>query len=236
MWKNASFIIEAKSDHVFLYTMEQMKKHLKATAFLDFENPIFEAYCASIPTHLKQVELAQFLYLKVRDGFLYDPYHLDIRPEGLVASTICLKKRAWCVEKSIVLAALARKVGIPSRLGFAIVVNHIGVEKLLAYLKKEEIVFHGYVELLLENRWVKCTPAFDKRICALAKVEPLEWDGKSDSMFQAFDNERKFMEYIHFYGEFDDVPVELMNLEMKKYYPHLFERAYNSNEFSFRHL
>lgn len=216
--------------------MEHMEKYLKSTDFLDFEHPTFNAYCASIPNDLSQVELAKWLYLKVRDGFLYDPYHLDLRPEGLVASAICTKKRAWCVEKSIVLAALARKCGIPSRLGFANVVNHIGVEKLLSYLQKEEIVFHGYVELFLENRWVKCTPAFDKRICALSKVEPLEWDGKTDSMFQAFDDQRKFMEYTHFYGEFEDVPVDLMNLEMKKHYPHLFEKEYDSREFSFHHL
>lgn len=216
--------------------MEHMEKYLKSTDFLDFEHPTFNTFCASIPNELSQVELVKWLYLKVRDGFLYDPYHLDLRPEGLVASTICTKKRAWCVEKSIVLAALARKYGIPSRLGFANVINHIGVEKLLTYLQKKEIVFHGYVELFIENQWVKCTPAFDKRICALSKVEPLVWDGKTDSMFQAFDDQRKFMEYTHFYGDFEDVPVDLMNLEMKKHYPHLFEKTYDSREFSFHHL
>jgi transglutaminase-like putative cysteine protease len=216
--------------------MAHVDTYLQATAFLDFEDPIFSAYCASIPTGLAPVEVAKLLYLKVRDGFLYDPYHLDIRPSGLIASQICIKKRAWCVEKAIVLAAAARKFGIPSRLGFAIVVNHIGVEKLRTYLQKEEIVFHGYVELFLEDRWVKCTPAFDKRICALSKVEPLDWDGKTDSMFQAFENERQFMEYVHFYGEFEDVPVALMNSEMKKHYPQLFEKEFSSKVFSFYHL
>ena len=55
-------------------------------------------------------------------------------------------------------------------------------------------------------------------------------------MFQEFDKDRKFMEYLHFYGEFDDVPIELMNREMKKYYPHLFEKEYNTKAFSFKHL
>jgi hypothetical protein len=44
------------------------------------------------------------------------------------------------------------------------------------------------------------------------------------------------MEYLHFYGIFSDVPIELMNAEMKKYYPHLFESAFNEKEFSFLHL
>ena len=55
-------------------------------------------------------------------------------------------------------------------------------------------------------------------------------------MFQEFDKDRKFMEYLHFYGEFDDVPIELMNLEMRKYYPHLFEKEYDTKVFSFKHL
>ena len=119
---------------------------------------------------------------------------------------------------------------------FKIVKNHIGIEKLLTYLKKEEIVFHAYVEVYLNEKWVKCTPAFDKRVCLLSGVKPLDWDGENDSMFQEFQNDKKFMEYVFFYGEFDDVPIDLMNHEMKKNYPHLFEKEYHSREFSFHHI
>jgi hypothetical protein len=63
----------------------------------------------------------------------------------------------------------------------------------------------------------------------------LHWDGKNDSLFQEFVKGQKYMTYDHFYGVFDDVPMELMNLEMKKYYPHLFENTYDSKEFSFYH-
>lgn len=175
------------------------------------------------------------LYYYVRDQFLYSPFHLDIRPQALIASEIVEQSRAWCVEKSIVLAACLRKIGIPSKLGYAIVVNHIGTDKLEKFLGRKEIVFHGYVSLFINNKWVKCTPAFDQRVCKINKVSPLDWDGKSDSMFQAYEGADKFMEYVHFYGEFDDVPIQLMNTEMKKYYPHLFEKEYNTKEFSFFH-
>jgi transglutaminase-like putative cysteine protease len=167
---------------------------------------------------------------------LYDPYHLDLTPNGLKASSVTSKKRAWCVEKSTLLAALARKFNIPSRLGYAIVNNHIGVDKLVAYLGREEIVFHGFTELYINDKWVKCTPAFDRRICAISRVSSLDWDGENDSLFQEFDAGRKFMEYLHFYGTFSDVPLELMNSEMKKYYPHLFENVYHTKEFSFLHI
>lgn len=214
-----------------------MKEYLQETAFLNFNHSAFDQFCNSIDAQgLSQQEIAIQLYTLVRDAFLYDPYHLDLTESGLTASNVLKKKRAWCVEKSSVLAALARKFNIPSRLGYAIVTNHIGVERLTSYLKREEIVFHGYVELFLNKKWVKCTPAFDQRICTLTKVPVLDWDGETDSMFQAFEGTHKFMEYLHFYGEFADVPIELMNSEMKKYYPHLFEEKYDSREFSFYHL
>jgi hypothetical protein len=55
-------------------------------------------------------------------------------------------------------------------------------------------------------------------------------------MFQEYDKKAKFMEYIHHYGSFSDVPIELMNFEMKRYYPHLFEKEFVSKEFSFYHI
>jgi len=210
-----------------------MDEFLKDTSLLDFNNSAFERFTENIDASGSPTDTAIKLYFLVRDTFLYDPYHLNLTHEGLKASNVLAKKRAWCVEKSTVLAACARKFGIPSKRGYAIVVNHIGVEKLTTYLKRSEIVFHGFVELYLEDKWVKCTPAFDKRICRISGVTPLDWDGQSDSMFQAFNQNNQFMEYIHFYGSFNDVPVDLMNAEMKKYYPHLYENEHNTKEFSF---
>lgn len=215
--------------------MKELQQYLKSTELIDAEHPAIREFVADIDQQVTKREQAVALYYKVRDHFLYDPYHLDLRPGALKASEILKKKRAWCVEKSIVLAAGLRALNIPSRLGYGIVVNHIGVEKLTAYLKREEIVFHGYVEVFLDGKWVKTTPAFDRKVCRLSGVTPLEWDGKEDAMFQAYEGDHKFMEYVHFYGTFEDVPVDLMNREMKKYYPHLFDKQYDSKEFSFFH-
>lgn len=206
---------------------------VEATFFLDFESEDFSDFCASIPQKDSPKEQAIAIYEHVRDSFLYDPYHLDLRKNSLKASSIVSKKRAWCVEKAIVTCSAFRKFGFPARLGFGIVKNHIGVEKLVSYLQREEIVFHGFVEVFVEGNWSKCTPAFDPRICKISGVEVLNWDTETDSLFQAFKGEEKFMEYLHFYGVFDDVPSELMHSEMKKYYPHLFTNPIDTKAFSF---
>lgn len=210
-----------------------MEEYLIETAFLQKNHPSTVAFCATINQQQTKKEIALQLYYKVRDAFLYDPFHLNLTENALQSSLIFTKNRAWCVEKAIILATCARHFDIPSRLGYAIVVNHIGSEKLLHYLRREEIVFHGYVELFLNGKWIKCTPAFDQRICRISKVAPLDWDGENDSLFQAFEDAQKFMEYKHDYGTFSDVPIDLMNAEMKKYYPHLFLERIVTKEFSF---
>lgn len=215
---------------------QDLDKFLFATSFLELEEEQLQTLIKEFKALDSNIQKAIALYYKVRDLFLYDPYHLDLRFDALRSSTILQKKRAWCVEKSIVLVAGLRALNIPAKLGYGIVINHIGVERLTKILRRKEIVFHGYVEVFLEGKWVKTTPAFDKRICRFAGVKPLAWDGKTDALLQAFSGDNHFMEYVHFYGSFDDVPIQLMNDEMNKYYPHLFEQSYNTRQFSFFHL
>ena len=207
---------------------------LEETETLDFLHPAVQAYVAGLRDLPTKKEQAIAVYLRVRDGFLYDPYHLDLRKDALTASTILEKSRAWCVEKSIVCCAALRALEIPARLGFGIVKNHIGVEKLVGYLRKDEIVFHGFVEVFLDGKWTKCTPAFDRRICRLNRVEPLSWTGEEDSLLQEYRGEERYMEYLHFYGVFADVPLQLMHEEMYTHYPHLFHDPVDTAAFSFR--
>ena len=47
------------------------------------------------------------------------------------------------------------------------------------------------------------------RICDVLGVKPLEFDGRTDSLFQPFDNAgRRHMEYVVDRGTFPDVPFE----------------------------
>ena len=76
--------------------------------------------------------------------------------------------------------------------------------------------------MFLDGKWVKATPAFNKRLCDFLGVDPIEFDGTSDAIFQEYDRAGNvFMEYLHDYGAFDDVPYELFLDELDKHYPHL---------------
>lgn len=169
-------------------------------------------------------ETAVRLYYAVRDGWRYDPYQLDFRPDKMLASAMLVRQKGHCVEKATLYAALCRAVGIPSRLRFANVRNHIGTARLEEFLGSNLLVFHGMTEVELEGRWVKATPAFNKELCAHLGVLPLEFDGLEDSIFQEFDPQAgRFMVYEHDYGAFDDLPRQLMIDSIKAHYGHLFD-------------
>jgi hypothetical protein len=200
-----------------------MENYLSPTEFIDSDHESVREFAErSVDGATTDIERAVNLYYAVRDGFQYDPYVLDLRREALRASTLLTKTRGYCVEKAILLAASARAVGIPARLSFYIVRNHIATEKLAKALEKDYLVFHGAAEMNLDGKWVKATPAFNKRLCDFLGVEPIEFDGRSDAIFQEYDRKGNvFMEYLHDYGAFDDMPYEMFLDELDKHYPHL---------------
>ena len=200
-----------------------MENFLTPTEFLDSDHESVRDYAARNTSGAKtDIERAIKLYYAVRDDFQYDPYVLDLRRESLRASKLLTKKRGYCVEKAVLLAASARAVGIPSRLSFYIVRNHIATEKLAKALEKDYLVFHGAAEMFLDGKWVKATPAFNRRLCDFLGVDPIEFDGTSDAIFQEYDRKGNvFMEYLHEYGAFDDMPYQMFLDELEKHYPHI---------------
>lgn len=204
-----------------------MEEYLQTTEFLDFDNDhVFEFAERNASGAKSDREKAVKLYYAVRDGFQYNPNILDLRREGLKASDLLNRTRGYCIEKAVLLAAAARAVGVPSRLSFYIVRNHIATDKLEKMLEKNYLVFHGAAEMYLDGTWLKTTPAFDKNLCDYLKVYALEFDGSADSVFQEFDKSGNvFMEYLHEYGAFADLPYELYLSELRKHYPHIFENG-----------
>lgn len=156
-----------------------------------------------------EVERAVKLYYAVRDGVRYDPYQIDVSVAGMKASATLERKRGWCVSKAVLLAACCRSLGIPARLGFADVRNHLSTARMRERMKTDVFFWHGYTEMLLDDRWVKATPAFNIELCKKLRLLPLEFDGKSDSLYHPFDAEgRRHMEYVRRRGVYSDLPLE----------------------------
>lgn len=197
--------------------------YLQPTPFIDSDAPTVAEYARSVVGDAKtDVEQGVKLYYAVRDPIRYDPYAIVLDPGAYKASAVLAAKAGFCIQKAILLAAVARAVGIPSRLGYADVRNHLTTERLRNLMGTDVFAFHGYTELCLDGQWVKATPAFNRSLCERFKVRPLEFDGQNDSIFHPFDVEgRQHMEYLRDHGHFADFPFGRMVRSFQEHYPHL---------------
>ncbi|MEE4381811.1 MAG: transglutaminase family protein, partial [Pseudomonadales bacterium] len=138
---------------------------LAAGRFVDSDHPAVIAFAEETVRGLADPrEAAVALYYRVRDEFRYDPYGIDRSEAGFRASWVLAEGRGFCVPKATLLAAAARAVGIPARLGFADVRNHPTSAKLAETMGTDVFAWHGYTELAPEGRWVKATPAFNRSL------------------------------------------------------------------------
>ncbi len=167
-------------------------------------------------------ERARRLYTAVRDGIRYNPYVDYGEPGTYRASSVLAAGDGYCVGKAALYAAAARSVGIPARLGFADVRNHLATRRLLEAVGTDVFAWHGYVEVLLGGRWVKVTPTFNASLCGKLGVAVLDFDGVADALLQPADTGgRRFMEYLVDHGLFHDVPGKFLIAEMARLYPRL---------------
>ncbi|MEM7344687.1 MAG: transglutaminase family protein [Chloroflexota bacterium] len=203
--------------------MDINQDYLQPTPFIDSDSPaIIEFANAHINESDTAMEKGIKLYYAVRDGIRYSPYMITLDPETYKASWLLEGKVGYCIQKAILLAAVVRVAGIPSRLGFGDVRNHLASPRLLEVMQTDEFYYHGYTELYLDGKWVKSTPAFNRTLCDKFGVLPLEFDGQTDSIFHPFDADgNRHMEYIRDHGQFAEFPFDRMVDAFQTGYPHL---------------
>ena len=186
-------------------------RYLQPSEFIDSDHPAIVQLARELTRDTpKQTAIAAFNW--VRDEIKYDPYTavVDERADYL-ASAILARRRGFCVQKAVLLAAICRAAAIPTRLGFADVRNHKTPPKMVALMGTDLFVFHGYVELRLGGRWLKATPAFDRAATRKAGALLVELDGDNDALLHPVDPEgQPYIEYVRDRGPHDDVPFDEM--------------------------
>ncbi|HUK04751.1 MAG TPA: transglutaminase family protein [Burkholderiales bacterium] len=203
-----------------------MNEYLVPGRFVDSAHPAVVEFSRKHASGGGDLERAVSLYYAVRDGIRYNPF-LDFSKEETFQASHCLATgEGFCIGKAALLAAVARAAGIPARVGFADVKNHLTTPALLERMGSDLFIYHGYAELFLEARWVKATPAFNVELCRRFRVKPLEFDGRADSIFHPFDEEdRRHMEYLRGRGSHADVPVAEIMQAFREAYPVLYRLA-----------
>ena len=200
-----------------------MNEYLSSARYIDSADPAVMAFSQKNAKGGSERERAVSLYYAVRDQIRYNPFLNFSDPEVFHASAVLKGGEGFCIGKASLLAACARAAGIEARVGFADVKNHLTTPRLAEMMGSDLFVYHGYTDLRIDGKWVKATPAFNLALCTRFRVKPLEFDGRTDSIFHPFDqDDRRHMEYLRDRGVYADVPVDEIQRAFREAYPRLF--------------
>jgi transglutaminase-like putative cysteine protease len=196
--------------------------YLRPGDLIDSEHPKIVAYARRVAGEGTDRERAIRLYYAVRDDLRYDPYNTAMKRDAYRASTTLAAGHGYCVNKAGVMAAVCRAVGIPARVGYADVRNHMTTKRLAELMGSDMFFYHGYTDVWLDGRWVKATPAFNKELTDKFGLKPLDWDAVGDSIYHPFDlSGRRHMEYLAYRGVFADIPFDEIRGAFRHYYPRM---------------
>jgi transglutaminase-like putative cysteine protease len=206
---------------------------LAASAFVDSDVPAIAAFAKRATVDAESpFDAALRLYAAVRDTITYDPYIDFTDAANYRASGVLAAGRGFCVGTAALLAAGARAIGVPARVGYADVRNHLTSPRLYRLIGTDVFIWHSYADLFLDGHWVKATPAFDRALCDRVGVKTLEFDGRNDSLFHPFDRSgRRHMQYLRDRGTYADVPFDAMQADFRRDYPNLMKGGRADGDF-----
>jgi len=189
--------------------MQQVEKYLRPTPTIDCDNELIKQKAEDlVKGQHEAIDKAKRLFYFVRDEIDYTFVPIDLLQQYQASKTL-ERGKGFCVEKAALLAALARAVGIPARLHFADIRNHLANDTVIKVMGTNLFSYHGYSELYLEAKWVKATPAFDLKMCQQNRIVPVDFDGKNDAIFHSHNSDGKLhIEYVQDHGYREDVPVD----------------------------
>lgn len=187
-------------------------RFLQPSTVVDCDHPAVKSKSTELVNNKNNaVDRAVALFYFVRDAIPYNLFVNRDSAEDFKASTTLTRGEGYCVQKAVLLAALARAAGIPAGFGFARIQNHLLPEKALAKLGTNILPFHGYTELFLDGKWVRATAAWDITMSDRPHSYRVEFDGKTDAMLPHYNREGKLhVEYLADLGHFDEVPLETL--------------------------
>jgi transglutaminase-like putative cysteine protease len=199
-----------------------LRVFLAAAEYIDSDHPEIVARARQWRGLPGPADRARAVFGFVRD-IPYEADDFDVL-DTFRASHVLSIGHGYCVSKAALGVALARAAGVPARIAFADVRNHLSSARLREAMGTDVFAWHGYIEFRLGDRWVKASPTFDPATCRRAGVSPLAFDGVNDALLQAFDG-GETMEYVAYHGSFHDVPARFLSAEMMRLYPFTRDRG-----------
>ena len=198
--------------------MREMDRYLAATDTIDADSPAIQQKAAELTCDCAtDVEAAVRLFYFVRDEIPYNVYMISMFKEDFVASTVLERGKAYCVQKAVLLAALGRAAGIPTRLAFARIRNNRTPQRFVDKMGTNVFPRHGYNEFFLDGKWISVAATFDRKLCEENGLKTVEFDGAYDATLPPEDaSGDSYIEYVEHFGHEADLPLEWIAAEVCK--------------------
>jgi transglutaminase-like putative cysteine protease len=190
--------------------MNELGEYLQPTYTIDSENSEILKTARELTADCSSdQEKAVGLFYFVRDEIRYNLYMSSTFEEDFKASRILQWRKGYCVQKAVLLTALGRAVGIPSRLVFATIRNNRIPEKVVAILGDNIFRWHGYNQFYLKGKWVSAAATFDRYLCEMRQWPLVEFTGDEDAVLPERDLQgRPFIEYLEKHEPQADLPFK----------------------------
>jgi transglutaminase-like putative cysteine protease len=199
------------------HAMMDKEKYLEPTFTIDSDHPKIRETALRVTEGCPDdPSRASRLFYFVRDSIPYSVYMISVFQEDFIASRILDWGKGYCVQKAVLLTALGRAAGIPSRLVFAKIRNH----RVPAHVAERfGTVFprHGYNQFFLGGRWISAAATFDKALCEKNDLHVVDFDGRKDAALPEKDRQgNPFIEYLEKFPPRADLPFDWIAEKLKK--------------------
>ena len=187
-----------------------MENFLQPTYNIDSDNEAIMRKAAELTALCdNDNDRAVSLFNFVRDEIPYSLYMISVFKENFIASRVLSWGKGYCVQKAVLLTALARAAGIPARLAFAMIRNHSIPEKIVRMAGGNVFPRHGYIQFFLDDRWISAAPTFNSGLCAKNGLPVVQFNGHDDAVLPDRDmNGNPYIEYVEKFGTYSDLPFD----------------------------
>ncbi len=157
------------------------------------------------------------LFYFVRDSVRYNLFMISVFEEDFKASRVLEWGKGYCVQKAVLLTALARAAGVPSRLVFARIRNHRVPEHIVRMTGTNIFPRHGYNQFHIDGKWISAAATFDRYLCEKNGLTTVEFDGTTDAVLPEKDLAGKpYIEYVEKFPASADLPFEWIATAIRK--------------------
>ena len=184
---------------------------LSATPFVDCDSPEIQARSAEICQGLATPrDKAVQLFQHVRDEIRYE-FRAKLTREEYVASRVLNDGKGFCVQKAVLLCALARSARIPAAIVLCDLRDQSLSKRITLAMGTNTMYHHGLSALFLDGRWILADASLSPDVVSRKGYRIVDFDGTKDALHSATRLDGSpHAEYIRFHGLNVELPFDEM--------------------------